>query len=387
MDLLLRPDFWLAALAAYVLMRAPWPAPPMRRYGALNLGVLFVLLGARAALGAALVSLLAWAGLAWYARARAQASAGRQRVAALAVYLAGVIGVFVLHKLDLEWRAAGAALLPTALLVRLSYSFVFLRLCDAARSLAGGARLLDPLSLLGYLFPFHMLLAGPVGVYREHVLADARPLPEPGFAALVAGVNTITTGLFYKLVLAEALRVFAFGLNGPLASRSLADSALLFVYLFFDFAGYSLVALGIGRLLGVPTPVNFDRPWLSQSLTDFWHRWHASLGQWVRAHIFMPLQTHLVRAWGPRRAPLAALPVLVVSFAFVGAWHGLHPALLAWGLGVGACLALEKVVRDRCLRHAWAHAPATTYAVRVLGPVYVFVAMTLTLHPVWRYLL
>lgn len=387
MDLLLRPDFWLLALAVYVLMRLPWPAAPMRRYGVLDAGVLFVLLGARVLLGAALVTLAAWAALAWYAHERARPGASRRRAVALALYLAGAIGLFVLHKLDLEWRAAGAALLPSALLVRLSYSYVFLRLCDAARSVSSGTRLLDPLALLGYLFPFHMLVAGPIGVYREHVEADARPLPEPDFATLVGGLNTLTTGLFYKLAVAEALRLFAFGLNGPLASRSLADSALLFVYLFFDFAGYSLVALGLGRLLGVPTPVNFDRPLLSASLTDFWHRWHASLGQWVRAHIFIPLQTQLVRRWGPRRAPAAAFLVLVVSFTFVGAWHGLQPALVAWGFGVGSVLALEKFVRDRCLRHAWAHSPAVARAVRWLGPVYVFVTMTLALHPVWRYLL
>jgi D-alanyl-lipoteichoic acid acyltransferase DltB (MBOAT superfamily) len=303
------------------------------------------------------------------------------------VYLAGVISLFVLHKLDLEWRAAGAALLPTALFVRLSYSYVFLRLCDAARAVAGGARLLDPLSLLGYLFPFHMLVAGPIGVYREHLEADARPLPEPGFAALLSGVNTVTTGLFYKLAVAEALRTFAFGLNGPLVSRGVGDSALLFVYLFFDFAGYSLAALGLGRLLGVPTPVNFDRPFLATSLTEFWQRWHASLGRWVRAHVFVPLQVRLVRAWGPARATPAAFVVLVTAFGFIGLWHGLHPALLAWGVGIGLLLALEKLARERLLRAAWTRGAVAQAAWRVVGPAYVFAAMTLSLHPVWERLL
>jgi D-alanyl-lipoteichoic acid acyltransferase DltB (MBOAT superfamily) len=377
MDLLLRADFWLCALALYVLMQAPWPAAPMRRFGLLNLLALGLLLGWPAALAAGGLALAAWLGL---RRAAARASSVPLFVAAAAL-------LFVLHKLNLERRPSGGALLPLDLLARLAYSYVFLRLVDAARAVGAGARLLDPLALCGYLVPFHMLLAGPVNVYQEHLAADERPLPGAGFQSLLAGVNTVTTGLFYKLVLAEGLRLFAFGLDGRLASGGLRDSALLFIYLFFDFAGYSLVALGLGRLLGVPTPVNFDRPFLSSSLTEFWQRWHASLGRWVRAHLFVPLQMRLVRAWGAARAPLAAVLVLVAAFGFVGLWHGLRPGLLLWGLGIGAWLGVEKLVRDRLLRAGLAQRPLASGVWRVVGPAYVFVAMTLSLHTVWGLLL
>ncbi len=379
MTLLLEPVFWLCALVGVALMRLPWPAAPMRRFGLLNLLALALCLGPRVAVGALALALLAWPLL------RLLARSGGARL--LPGYLAAAALVFVLHKLDLERRAIGGALLPFDLLARLAYSYVFLRLCDAARSVARGARLLDPLALAGYLAPFHMLLAGPINVYDEHLAADQAPVAEPSLADLAAGLDTVTTGLFYKLVLAQGLRIFAFGLGGPLAPASLADSALVFAYLFFDFAGYSLVALGLGRLLGVPTPVNFDRPFLSSSLTEFWQRWHASLGRFVRVHIFLPLQLRLVRAWGPRRAPQAALLVLLVSFGFVGLWHGLHPALLLWGLGIGALLGLEKLVRDQALRAGWVRRPALARLARLAGPLWVFAAMTLSLHPVWSWLL
>lgn len=387
MSLLLRGEFWSAALVACVLMQVRWPARPMLRFGAINLSALALLLGWRLAAGAALLALVAWALLTALQRRQATGAATTRRPLML-VYLTLAALLFVLHKLDLEQRAAGGSLLPFDLLARLAYSYVFLRLVDAGRCVADGQRLLDPLALLGYLCPFHMLLAGPVGVYREHLAADEARVATPlSFSRLLAGVDLITTGLFYKLVLAQGLRIFAFGLQAPLRSASLADSTLLFVYLFFDFAGYSRVALGLGHLLGVPTPVNFDRPLLATSLTEFWRRWHASLGQWVRTHIFIPLQTHLVRTWGPARAHGAALLVLVVSFTFVGLWHGLSVVMLVWGLGLGTSLALEKLVRDRLLRHRWAHRADVQRLSQVFGPVYVFVAVVLSLHPVWSYLL
>ncbi len=375
MNVLLDAPFWLAALAATVLMRLPWPARPMQRFGLLNALALTAVFGWRAALTAGVLSAVVWLSL-------RNGGAG-QRAAAV---VAAAVMLFVAHKLHLEGLVTRG---PLDLLARLAWSYAFLRVCDAALSVGAGARLADPLTLSGFLFPFHMLLAGPIGAYRAHLAADEDGATRPDDSAegLVAGLDLATTGLFFKLVLAEALRIFAFGLDGPLRTTGWFDSALLLVYLFFDFAGVSLVALGIGRLLGVPTPVNFDRPFLAQSLTDFWQRWHASLGAWVRAHLFLPLQVRLVRAWGVRRAYAAGLLVLVASFGFVGAWHRFDSRFLLWGLGMGTALALEKLARDRLLRRDWARGPLVTRAWRVVGPAYVFAVITLSLHPLWEILL
>ncbi len=373
MDALLDWPFWLVALGAIVLMRAPLFASAMRRWGLLNVGALAAVFGWRAAGAALVVGGATWALL----RVR------RGGISALV----GALLLFALHKLHLEGRLGAWGAAPLDLLARLAWSYAFLRLWDAVRAVGTGARLLDPLALCGYLFPFHMLVAGPIGAYREHLAADAREPDDLGFGALVGGLDVITTGLFYKLVLAEALRMFAFGVNEPLRTSSLFDSALLFVYLFFDFAGVSLIALGLGRLLGVPTPVNFERPFLATSLTDFWQRWHASLGAWVRAHLFLPLQVRLVRAWGVRRAYAAGLLVLVLAFGCVGAWHRLDARFLLWGLGMGSALALEKLVRDRLLRREWARAASWGRAWQFVGPVYVFAVLTLSLHPLWEILL
>jgi len=386
MDLLVQPPFWLAGLAACLLVRLPGPLRPMTRFGMASLGALGWLFGLRVGLAALLVSAVAWSLLAWRRHAVARARPGHAGIPAV-LYLAAAIGVFLAHKVDLGWREDGHSFLSTELLIRLGYSFVFLRLLAALRATSEGSRVLGPLALAGYLFPLNMLVAGPVNVYRDHVAADdgpPRPL-SPGHA--LAAFDVVATGLLYKFVIAEGLRIFAFGLEGPLESSGLLDSALLFVYLFFDFAGYSLIALGLGRLIGVPTPINFDRPMLAQSLAEFWRRWHASLGQWVRVNLFVPLQLDLVRRWGPQLAGRARLPVLLICFGFVGIWHGLNLPLALWGLGLGLCMACESALRDVLSRHRWAHSPGARRCATVLGPAYVFVAMTLSLHPVWRFLL
>src|SRR5260370_20160513 len=185
------------------------------------------------------------------------------------------------------------------------------------------------------------------------------------FEGVLAGVNEITTGLFYKFVLAEGVRVFAFGVTEPLVARSWLDTALVMVYVFFDFAGYSRVALAIGRLSGIPTPVNFAAPFASTTVTEFWTRWHMSLGAFVRRNIYLPVQLHLVRRAGVRWAHLVTVLSLVLSFAFVGLWHRLSARFLLWGAGMGAFLALEKLVRGHVsARYAAARSAATGGAPR-----------------------
>jgi hypothetical protein len=107
----------------------------------------------------------------------------------------------------------------------------------------------------------------------------------------------------------------------------------------------------------------------------------------VRSHVLLPLQLKLVRAWGVRRAYAAGLLVLVLSFGFVGLWHRLQPPLLLWGLGMGAALALEKLVRDRLLGWPSLQRPVVAGVLRALGPAYVFLVVNLSLHPLWSLLL
>jgi D-alanyl-lipoteichoic acid acyltransferase DltB (MBOAT superfamily) len=176
------------------------------------------------------------------------------------------------------------------------------------------------------------------------------------------------------------LRAFAFGLDEPLASRGLADTAVLFVYLFFDFAGYSRIALGAGTLMGVPTPPNFRAPFAAKNVTDFFSRWHMSLGGVVQRAVYVPLQLRLVRRFGVRQALWVALPTLLACWLFVGLWHRLSWRFAAYGAGFAVIVWAEKFVLDRRWLRPARPGSALAHLRRGLGMAYVFAVVTGMLH-------
>ena len=127
----------------------------------------------------------------------------------------------------------------------------------------------------------------------------------------------------------------------------------------FDFAGYSDMAIGLGRLLGFHFPENFADPYLSRSMTEFWRRWNMTLSRWFRDYLYIPLG-------GNRKGPLRTYVNLVVVFLLCGLWHGAGYTFIAWGLFHGAFLAGERFVL-----HRWAVVPRG-----VLGQVYTLLAVT-----------
>lgn len=386
MNVLVNPVFWLAALAMYLVMQIDLPWRSSSVFGGLNVVVLGALLGWRAAAAAVVFVLLLWCTL--FIAARRRSALARPILSGVLILIAAL---FMIHKLGesggLLPAFAPVGKLPLARwLDAISFSFVGLRAVDATVAvLTAQQPLLGPVALAGYLLPFHMLPAGPVGAYRDHVAAAATPPASPTMTALIDSVSDITTGLFYKFVMAECLRMLAFGVSGGLeAPRTLVETGYLLVYVFFDFAGYSLVALGIGRLLGIPTPRNFIAPFAAASLTDFWLRWHASLGAFVRRNLYLPVQLNLARAAGRAHSRSIGLVTLVICFGFVGIWHRLTAGFLLWGAGMGAIMYAEKLVRDRCLHYDWSRARLVVAAWSVVGPAYVFVALTCSMYFVMR---
>jgi len=110
---------------------------------------------------------------------------------------------------------------------------------------------------------------------------------------------------------------------------------LLYAYafqLFFDFAGYSDIAIGIGKILGINVPENFDTPYLKQNLTLFWNSWHMTLTKWVQSYVFNPLSRKL-RSSYPKLSPRIGLLIgQVVTMVFIGLWHGISTNFIIWGL-------------------------------------------------------
>ena len=373
---LLSPAFWIAAAVLVVILGL------VRRrrtilFGALNLIVIGVWMGWPLALAAAAFSAALWL-VVWVA-----SRPGIKHAWSAVCVLLIVVVMFILHKVNIEytetaesWLQGGPWALPSTVLVplaALSFSYVALRaysMCYAV--LFQSARLTDPISVAGFLFPFHMLISGPIARYEEHLKCAEVTTGEPVPQRLLGAGNDIATGLVYKYVISEYMRVFAYGAGAPIVVTGYWDTAYLLVFIFFDFAGYSRIALGIGRLMGIATPQNFRAPFLSRTATEFFTRWHISLGDFIKRDLYMPMQLHLVRRWGTKRAVWAGLLALLVSWIVVGLWHRISPTFMAYGLVLAVWLWLEKLVRDRVLRHDWSRSRAVQWAAAVVGPIYVF---------------
>jgi D-alanyl-lipoteichoic acid acyltransferase DltB (MBOAT superfamily) len=367
---------------------------PVRRtglFGLANLGALIALFGTEVAAAAAGIAAVLWVLL----RIAKSSPEGIGWVAGRLAYLVPV-GLFFAYKaagdvpVVKEWvRAHEPWPQVHAILIGLSFSYAALRCVDATHCVMGkGAPLLDPVGLVGYLFPFHMIVAGPIGAYDQHVKLDAGPLPE-GPGRLLAAANDLSTGLVYKHVAAEYLRVFLFTADptARVESHSLIDTAALFVYVFFDFAGYSRIALAAGTLMGVPTPENFRAPFVARNVTDFFARWHVSLGSMVQRNLYVPLQLRLVRRFGVRRSVWLALVTLVVCWVFVGLWHRLTWRFALYGVTFAVVVWAEKNVLDRRWLRPARRGSATAWVRRALGMIYVFVTVTLMLHVIMNELL
>lgn len=189
-------------------------------------------------------------------------------------------------------------------------------------------RFIDYANFAGF---FPQIVAGPIE-RREDLLPQMEQFRfrwNP--AGIDEGVSWVVVGLFYKMCLADNLAVFLQRDVGPNAYLIWLNNVLFALRIYFDFAGYSLVALGLGRCLGVRLTLNFASPYLAASPGEFWRRWHITLSQWFRDYVYIPMGGNRVRTW--------ALNILVV-FAVSGLWHGAGWNFIAWGLFHGVLLVI-----------------------------------------------
>jgi membrane protein involved in D-alanine export len=197
--------------------------------------------------------------------------------------------------------------------------------------------------LLSFFLFFPTISSGPIDRYNRY-LGDLAQLPRPSGAYLLdveAGISRIAQGFLYKFIVAYLL--FANVLQPATKIPGLGGTLIYMYgysfYLFFDFAGYSAFAIGVGRFFGVRVPENFDAPFMSRNIQEVWNRWHMSLSFWFRDHIYRRfLLMAIGRKWfgGNRHAANAA--GLLLTMGIMGAWHGLQPHYLVYGLYQGALL-------------------------------------------------
>lgn len=237
----------------------------------------------------------------------------------------------------------------------LGFSYVSFRLIHTLRDRQSG--LLPELGLaeyVTYVVFFPAFIAGPID-RAERFQKDWLALPDMqgvSAARLGEGAMRILTGMFKKFVIADTLAM-GMALTPALAQQThhaLALWGLLYGYafrLYFDFAGYTDIAIGVGLMLGVRLPENFKRPYLSQDITSFWQRWHITLSNWVRFYLFSPLTRALLRR-KPRPSPTLILFLgLMATMIAIGLWHGITWTFFVWGAWHGLGLFIHKQWSDR----------------------------------------
>jgi alginate O-acetyltransferase complex protein AlgI len=387
LNLIINPLFWGMAIAVYLLLILRLPGKLIFRFGLFNLVTLIILLGWKISFVAFGFVVSVWAILNLL---KNKSDLSNRPLICIGFYIL-LFSLFLLHKLNLANIEFTSQLKLTApwfpadillsFFVTLSFSYIFVRCIDLARScIWENTPLIDPISLMGYLMPFHMLVAGPVNIYDEHVRAEEKLSSSMTPSNVLLIINEITTGLFYKFVLSEGIRIYFYGLTGNILIDKWFDPFVLVVYVFFDFAGYSKIARGLGHLYGIPTPVNFNAPFLATSVTEFFTRWHMSMGQFIRRNLFTPIQLQLVRRVGIRWSSAASIITLVISFGFVGLWHRLSWTWFLWGIAMGVLMAGEKFMLTFLINKKMNSAGGIKMVTDNLGRLYVFLVVAITVY-------
>jgi alginate O-acetyltransferase complex protein AlgI len=205
----------------------------------------------------------------------------------------------------------------------------------------------NPVSFVTYIAMFPQLIAGPIVRYRE--IADQLPQPrQHRLDDLASGFPRFALGLSKKVIIADSLGPLVDACFGTPAHDMTFSVAWLgaigyTLQLYFDFSGYSDMAIGLGRMLGFRLPENFARPYSSVTITEFWRRWHMSLSRWFRDYVYVPLG-------GNRHGVARTYRNLCVVFVLTGFWHGANWTFLVWGMYHGALLVMERGL-------GWNHSP------------------------------
>ncbi len=313
----------------------------------------------------AILLLVAYALMTWMAgrlieRANERGKPGRAKgwtVATVALSLCGLAvfkysGFLAAPFGGLGLRAGGELLLPVGISF---YTFSAISyIIDVYRQAAPAQRNL--ILAANYIAMFPKLLQGPIARYEE---MQAQLLdPRPNLVDAANGARRFIVGLAKKVLLADMLAVVAnqvFGVSPSALGLFTAWYGLLAfaLQIYFDFSSYTDMAIGLGMILGFRLPENFNFPYISRSITDFWRRWHMTLTAWFRSYLFLPLE--FARK---REKHLRQQSNLLIVFLLTGLWHGASWNFVLWGGYFGVILAIEASGWGKRLKKApvfWQH--------------------------------
>ncbi len=214
-----------------------------------------------------------------------------------------------------------------------------------------------------YLCMFPQLISGPIVKYAEIKLQ--LKYRTNTFDNLEAGFKLFTLGMGCKVLLADRIgllwnniQTIGFeSISTPLAWLGAIGYSL---QLYFDFFGYSLMAIGVGKMMGFSLPDNFTHPYISKSVTEFWRRWHISLGRWFKNYVYIPLG-------GNRKGKRRLIINLLIVWMFTGLWHGASWNFVLWGFVLFVLICMEKLFLNKFLNRS-----------KILSRFYILIIMPLT---------
>jgi alginate O-acetyltransferase complex protein AlgI len=312
---------------------------------------------------------------------------GLSRSRARAVLTAGIIfnlcllgyfkyaGFFVANVDDFF----GAQWVVPNIILPIGISFItFQKIAFLVDAYRGLVRNFTPLNYTFFVTFFPQLIAGPI-THHSEIMPQIGPSQRRDIAAdLAVGISIFVVGLFKKVVIADSLAIYADAGYAMLREGRPLDHASAWVtvlcysfQLYYDFSGYSDMAIGLARMFGFRLPVNFYSPYKSTSIIDFWRRWHITLSRFLRDYLYIPLG-------GNRRGPVRRYVNLGIVMLLGGLWHGANWTFVVWGAVHGLMLALN---------HAWRAIPFSNSFVFKTRPAEriatftTFVAVTLAWVP------
>lgn len=220
-----------------------------------------------------------------------------------------------------------------------------------------------------YITMFPQLIAGPIVRYEDiEEQLNSRLIKGSDF---IKGIPYFVKGLFKKIVLANCIgaihtEILAMGVDNISAFTAWIGAFAYTLQIFNDFSGYSDMAIGLGKMFGFEFPKNFDSPYRSGSVTEFWRRWHISLGTWFREYVYIPLG-------GNRKGVFRHIINLLIVWALTGLWHGAAWNFVLWGVYYGVLLIFEKYVYSKVQKKLPAIVNIlVTFIIVIIGWVFFF---------------
>ena len=195
------------------------------------------------------------------------------------------------------------------------------------------------LNFASYVSLFPQIVAGPIVRYED--VANELESRTVNIAKISAGIGLFVKGLAKKVLLANNIGMVWTQIKAMDYSTISVATAWLGIIAFafqiyFDFSGYSDMATGLGKMLGFEFPKNFDHPYISKSISEFWRRWHITLGSWFRSYVYIPLG-------GNRNGNFKTYRNLFITWALTGLWHGASWNFILWGLFFGVLIIIERL--------------------------------------------